>query len=118
MASQRRNWGDEEDDSYLPPTSVTGPDADGIKTVVEYKFDEAHRKVKVVKKFKVVQEVTRTSEAMRTRRQLVKFGDATGKPVGVVDRDYTMREFLFFGSHVRLGPSVQGGAPALSSCQL
>jgi hypothetical protein len=38
MASKRgMKWGDDDDD-YLPPREVHGPNADGIKTVIEYKF--------------------------------------------------------------------------------
>ena len=70
---------------------MVGPDEAGIKTVTEYKFNEAHQRVKVVKRYKVVEEITRTSQEMRNRRSWVKFGDVTGKEVGVVDRDFTMR---------------------------
>lgn len=88
--SGRRNWGDEDDDTYLPPAKVSGPDDQGIKTVVEYKFDDQNRKVKVTKKFKVIQQITKTSDGMRQRRSIVKFGDCTGKEVGKVDKDFTM----------------------------
>jgi hypothetical protein len=39
--------GDNDADDVLLPDEVTGPDEDGIITVVSYKFDEQDRKKKV-----------------------------------------------------------------------
>ena len=44
------NWGDEDHDDYLPPRQVTGPDANGVKTVVEYKHNEEGKKVRITTK--------------------------------------------------------------------
>jgi hypothetical protein len=49
-------WGDEEEggnSNVLPQPSETGPDANGIKTVITYHFDANKRKVRVTKKLKV-----------------------------------------------------------------
>ena len=57
MASSRPRWGDTLDDDdvgFLPPTEVTGPDAKGIKTVVEYKKNEKGDTVKVTTRLKIV----------------------------------------------------------------
>lgn len=46
-----RGWADEEeeDDTFLPPKQVVGPDEKGIKTVTEYR-KEKNQRVKVRKK--------------------------------------------------------------------
>ena len=48
-------WGDQndEDADYLPAPSVTGPDANGIKTYTEYKLNAKNQKVKVTRRVKV-----------------------------------------------------------------
>ena len=46
-----RGWADEEeDDTFLPPKSVVGPDEKGIKTVTEYR-KEKNQRVKVCSLF-------------------------------------------------------------------
>jgi len=67
-------WGDDED--YLPPREESAPDAEGIRTIVEYKFNEKGQKVKVTKRVKKVTQKNRTSKAAITRRDWAKFGAA------------------------------------------
>ena len=45
-------WGgdNDDDDSVLPPRTETGPNADGIKTIVEWKRNSSGKRVKVTKK--------------------------------------------------------------------
>ena len=41
FTSSGRGWGDEDfqdEEGFLPPKEVTGPDARGIKTEIEYAF--------------------------------------------------------------------------------
>ena len=55
--SSRPRWGDTLDDDdvgFLPPTEVTGPDAKGIKTIVEYKRNDKGDTVKVTTRIKIV----------------------------------------------------------------
>ena len=55
--SSRARWGDTLDDDdvgFLPPTEVTGPDAKGVKTTVEYKKNEKGDTVKVTTRVKIV----------------------------------------------------------------
>ena len=53
MAGKMR-WGDTlDDDDFLPPTTVTGPDAKGIKTMVEYKKNDKGDLVKTTTKMRV-----------------------------------------------------------------
>lgn len=81
-------WGDlsddggyDADDEYLkrllPPTRVIGPDEDGIKKVVEYKFREDGSTVKVTtttRHRKLAD--TRRSKRAAERRSWAKFGAA------------------------------------------
>lgn len=82
-------WGElEEDDGedldfLLPPRQIIGPDANGIKKVIEYKFDEDGNKVKIttttrVRKLAKAQLSKRAVE----RRSWPKFGDAVREDVG------------------------------------
>ena len=55
--SSRARWGDTLDDDdvgFLPPTEITGPDAKGVKTVVEYKKNDKGDTVKVTTRVKIV----------------------------------------------------------------
>lgn len=70
-------WGDDDDD-YLPPREVHGPNADGIKTVIEYKFNDSKQRVKVVTKIRVMTNTIRVSAEMEERKKWIKFGHAEG----------------------------------------
>ncbi|XP_074290315.1 uncharacterized protein LOC141617042 [Silene latifolia] len=74
---KKERWGEieEEGDDYsylLPPKEVTGPDTDGVKTVVEYKFNDEGKKVKITTKTRVVT----SKKSILERRSWAKFGDA------------------------------------------
>jgi len=82
-------WGelDEDDgedlDFLLPPRQIIGPDENGVKKVIEYKFDEDGNKVKIttttrVRKLAKAQLSKRAVE----RRSWPKFGDAVREDVG------------------------------------
>ena len=82
-------WGElEEDDGdyyayLLPPPVVIGPDENGVRTTIEYKFNEDGVKVKVTKTTrarKLAQ--ARLSKKALERRQWPKFGDAVREEVG------------------------------------
>ncbi|XP_004293023.1 PREDICTED: eukaryotic translation initiation factor 3 subunit G-like isoform X2 [Fragaria vesca subsp. vesca] len=81
-------WGelDEEDgdlDFLLPPKEVIGPDENGIKKVIEYKFNDEGRKVKItttVQTRKLAR--ARLSKQAVERRSWVKFGDAVKENAG------------------------------------
>lgn len=82
-------WGELDEDEgedldfLLPPRQVIGPDSNGIKKVIEYKFDEDGNKVKIttttrVRKLAKAQLSKRAVE----RRSWPKFGDAVHEDVG------------------------------------
>lgn len=82
-------WGElEEDDAdyydyLLPPPVVIGPDENGVKKLVEYRFNDEGEKVKVTT-------ITRTRKLARARlskralerRGWAKFGDAVREDAG------------------------------------
>ena len=84
-------WGDAVDDeNYLPPSTSTGPDANGIKTYVEYKFNNKQQKVKVTRRVKVQNKSRKVSRAIAERKQWLHFGAAKGKAEGQIDTDVTL----------------------------
>jgi translation initiation factor 3 subunit G len=60
----------------LPQRTESEPDKNGVRTIVEWKLNEAGHKVKVTKKVKTVTEVTKVSKRALERKQWAKFGAA------------------------------------------
>ncbi|KAJ8769246.1 hypothetical protein K2173_001836 [Erythroxylum novogranatense] len=82
-------WGElEEDDGedldfLLPPRQVIGPDENGIKKVIEYKFNEEGSKVKITTTIRIRKLANaRLSKRAVERRSWAKFGDAVHEDVG------------------------------------
>lgn len=82
-------WGelDEDDgedlDFLLPPKQVTGPDDNGIKKVIEYKFNDDGNKIKITTTTRVRKLAkARLSKRAVERRNWPKFGDAVHEDVG------------------------------------
>ncbi|CAJ2675916.1 eukaryotic translation initiation factor 3 subunit G-A [Trifolium pratense] len=82
-------WGElEEDDGedldfLLPPRQVIGPDENGIKRVIEYKFDDDGNKVKITTTTRTRKLANaRVSKRAIERRSWPKFGDAVQEDVG------------------------------------
>ncbi|KAJ8750630.1 hypothetical protein K2173_015811 [Erythroxylum novogranatense] len=82
-------WGElEEDDGedldfLLPPRQVIGPNENGIKKVIEYKFNEDGNKVKITTTIRVRKLANaRLSKSAIERRSWPKFGDAVHEDVG------------------------------------
>jgi translation initiation factor 3 subunit G len=83
MAAAKIRWGElEEDDGadldfLLPPRVVIGPDENGFKKTIEYRFDDDGNKVKVTTTTRVRKLArARLSKAAVERRNWAKFGDA------------------------------------------
>ncbi|EPS62351.1 hypothetical protein M569_12437, partial [Genlisea aurea] len=82
-------WGELDDDDgedlnfLLPPKQVIGPDENGEKKIVEYKFNEEKNKVKITTTTRVRKLANaRVSKRAIERRSWAKFGDAVGEEVG------------------------------------
>ncbi|XP_062172331.1 uncharacterized protein LOC133877897 [Alnus glutinosa] len=82
-------WGElEEDDGedldfLLPPRQVIGPDENGIKKVVEYRFNDEGNKVKITTTTRTRKLANaRLSKRAVERRSWPKFGDAVHEDVG------------------------------------
>uniref|UniRef100_A0A7N0TPI4 Eukaryotic translation initiation factor 3 subunit G n=1 Tax=Kalanchoe fedtschenkoi TaxID=63787 RepID=A0A7N0TPI4_KALFE len=89
LATNKLRWGElEEDDGedldfLLPPRQVIGPDENGIKKVIEYKFDDEGNKVKITTTTRVRKLAkARLSKRAVERRSWAKFGDAVHEDVG------------------------------------
>lgn len=86
----KMRWGelDEDDggddfDFLLPPRVVEGPDENGVKRTVEYRFDDEGNKVKVTTTTRVRKLArARLSKRALERRAWPKFGDAVREDVG------------------------------------
>ncbi|KAF5733838.1 eukaryotic translation initiation factor 3G family protein [Tripterygium wilfordii] len=89
VSAPRMRWGElEEDDGedldfLLPPKQVIGPDENGIKRVIEYKFDDAGNKIKITTTSRV-RKLAKAHLSKRAieRRNWPKFGDAVHEDVG------------------------------------
>lgn len=80
-------WGEmEEDDDLdflLPPKQVIGPDDSGLKTVIEYRFNDEGNKVKVTTRYRIRKLASaRLSKHAKERRNWPKFGDAANEDAG------------------------------------
>ncbi|XP_010554623.1 PREDICTED: eukaryotic translation initiation factor 3 subunit G-like [Tarenaya hassleriana] len=87
--ASKPRWGDfgedeEEDlDFLLPPKLVIGPDENGIKKVIEYKFDDDGNKVKITTTTRVRKLASaRLNKKAVERRSWQKFGDAAREDAG------------------------------------
>lgn len=82
-------WGELDDNDgeglefLLPPRQVIGPDGNGIKKVIEYKFNNDGHKVKITTTTRVRKLAkARLSKRAIERRAWAKFGDAVHEDVG------------------------------------
>ncbi|XP_010241352.1 PREDICTED: eukaryotic translation initiation factor 3 subunit G-like [Nelumbo nucifera] len=87
--SNKIRWGelDEDDgedlDFLLPPRMVIGPDENGVKKVIEYKFNDKGNKVKITTTTRIRKLAkARLSKSAVERRSWAKFGDAVHEEVG------------------------------------
>ncbi|CAN1174329.1 Eukaryotic translation initiation factor 3 subunit G-B [Linum perenne] len=87
-APSKLRWGELEDDGedldfLLPQKEVIGPDENGIKRVIEYKFNDDGNKVKITTTTRVRKLAkARLSRRAVERRNWAKFGDAVREDVG------------------------------------
>mmetsp|Transcript_15628 Transcript_15628/g.17652 ORF Transcript_15628/g.17652 Transcript_15628/m.17652 type:complete len:301 (-) Transcript_15628:866-1768(-) len=70
-----QGWADIEDETYLPPKKVVGPDEKGIKVVTEYKM-KGNQRVKTTTKIKVVTRERKISKKIQQRKTWGYFGAA------------------------------------------
>ncbi|KAL2898881.1 Eukaryotic translation initiation factor 3 subunit G [Bienertia sinuspersici] len=89
QTTNKLRWGELDEDEgedldfLLPPKQVIGPDENGIKKVIEYKFNDDGNKVKLTTKTRVrkVAKAHLSKKAIE-RRSWPKFGDAVQEDVG------------------------------------
>jgi translation initiation factor 3 subunit G len=80
----RPDWADDlsENDETTLPAPVTTTGADGIKTTISYKWNDAGQKVRITTKTKTVVHRERVNPAIAERRTWAKFGLEKGKSKG------------------------------------
>ncbi|PKU68028.1 Serine/arginine-rich splicing factor 33 [Dendrobium catenatum] len=82
VPASKLRWGELEDDVedmdfFLPPRIVIGPDENGLKKVIEDKFNDDGKKVKVTTTIQIRKLArARLSKRALERRAWAKFGDA------------------------------------------
>ncbi|KAH9807468.1 eukaryotic translation initiation factor 3 subunit G-domain-containing protein [Melampsora americana] len=86
----KTSWADELDE--LPPISETIDPMTGIKTIIEIKFNEVGKKVKIVRKIKRSLITTQVSHQVALRKQWSKFGAEMGKKSGPDSATTTLGE--------------------------
>ncbi|XP_004347918.1 eIF3-p44 [Capsaspora owczarzaki ATCC 30864] len=73
----------DDDEDELPGLQVVGPDANGVKLVIEHRRDDnTGAVVKVTRKFQLSKQKTTLSHAEAERRHWTKFGAETGAKPG------------------------------------
>lgn len=77
----------------LPPPSEEFDEASGIKKLIEYKFNEDGKKVKIVKTYKI--ETRKVSQSIAKRKTWKKFGAAYGDPPGPNPANTVISEDIF-----------------------
>ncbi len=84
---QRIRWGDTlDDEDALPPTSIKGPDSNGVKTITEYYRNdkgETFRKVTKVKVVSVEKKTYKVGGTCCTARQALLHGLAACAPLSL-----------------------------------
>ncbi|KAL7173326.1 hypothetical protein ACSBR2_032739 [Camellia fascicularis] len=87
--SNKLRWGEMDEDEgedlefLLPPRQEIGPDENGVKKVVEYKFNDEGNKVKITTTTRIRKLASaRLSKRAVERRSWPKFGDAVHEDVG------------------------------------
>ncbi|QPG76026.1 hypothetical protein FOA43_003412 [Brettanomyces nanus] len=88
------SWADAEND--LPSTEVV-ENSDGTKTVISYKFDDKHRKVKVTQTIKLIKVTENVNPAIAARKKWARFGDEMNNSTVGPDARTTQ-----FGEEVKL----------------
>ena len=96
VAETTKNWGD-EDEEFLPCRTETTPDAEGIRTVVEYAFNAQGQKVRTTRRIQHTTKVIRTSKRILERRHWEKFGKALSEKSNtnvtyIADADITIED--------------------------
>lgn len=122
MAPGKMRWGDAADATHanggangghetgnggsgndLPPPQTYGPDAKGIKTTVEYRYNEEGQKVKITKKTRVLKKKKVISKDMLARKEWNKFGDAKGITPGTDNLTAVSTDEIFVERPKKLG---------------
>lgn len=103
-------WGeleDEDDYDFLPPPLSIGPDENGVKKLIEYKFNDDGAKVKVTTTTRVRKLAkARLSKKAIERRAWSKFGDAANADPGARHTAVSTEEIILERPRPLGSPSI------------
>ena len=74
----------------LPPSTCTGPDENGIKIYIDYKFNDKNQLVKVTRRVKVITITRLVKKGVIERRKWGHFGQAKNTKPGEIDNSVTI----------------------------
>lgn len=74
----------------LPPSTCTGPDENGIKIYIDYKFNDKKQLVKVTRRVKVITRTRLVKKAIVQRKKWGHFGQAKNTKSGEIDNSVTI----------------------------
>ncbi|BFZ59102.1 translation initiation factor eIF3 subunit g [Saitoella coloradoensis] len=95
-APPKSNWADEvEDDNALPAPEITISEDGKTKTIVEYKINEAGKKVKITRRIKMTLVKEHVNAAVADRKSWTKFGAEKGKKAGPDHSTTTVGENIY-----------------------
>ncbi|ODQ56521.1 eIF-3 RNA-binding subunit [Saitoella complicata NRRL Y-17804] len=95
-APPKSNWADDvEDDNALPAPEITISEDGKTKTIVEYKINEAGKKVKITRRIKTTLVKEHVNAAVADRKSWTKFGAEKGKKAGPDHSTTTVGENIY-----------------------
>jgi len=80
-------------DLLLPPSTEEFDEKSGIRKLIEYKFNEDGKKVKIIKTYKI--ETRKVAQSIAKRKTFKKFGAAVGDPPGPNPANTVISEDIF-----------------------
>lgn len=87
--STRPRWGDElDEEELLPPNTESGPDENGIKTIVEYYRNDKGDAMKRTTKVKVVSVQQKVYKISEVRHNWKRFGEAASGNEGITGKSH------------------------------
>eukprot|EP01137_Pigoraptor_chileana_P006859 Opistho-2@51699 len=101
IETPKTNWADDVDEEFakaedkLPPPQVIGPDKNGIKKVIEYKLNDAGKRIKITKTFRLETRSAKHSTAVIERKKWKKFGASEGLKAGPDPASTSIGEEVF-----------------------
>ncbi|CDZ97550.1 translation initiation factor 3 rna-binding subunit [Phaffia rhodozyma] len=92
----KTNWADDVDETEVLPAKTETVGSDGVTTIVEWKFNDDGKKVKITRKIKRTLSKQQVSHVVAERKSWAKFGAERGNPAGPQNATTTVGENMQF----------------------